>query len=144
MLFLLSNQLCQSAEGNSTQWPQPAKITNMPHLFLISISVLVSDIAIFVLKKDVKLQLANSWSDPPQDKGHFSLYTHSLLLVPWLLEWNVRWLFWLRDLWMVDECLMCFLIAGSVKFEQCVTCLACHPVDYIIAAGCKEGVIFLW
>lgn len=30
-----------------------------------------------------------------------------------------------------------------VKFEQRVTCLACHPVDYIIAAGCKEGVIFL-
>jgi len=23
-------------------------------------------------------------------------------------------------------------------------CLACHPVNYILAAGCKEGVIYLW
>jgi len=34
--------------------------------------------------------------------------------------------------------------AVSVKFDKQVMCLGCHPVDYILAAGCKEGVIFLW
>ena len=35
-------------------------------------------------------------------------------------------------------------VDDRLKFDKCVTCVACHPVDYILAAGCKEGVVFVW
>jgi len=38
----------------------------------------------------------------------------------------------------------CFLVICRLQLDKWVTCLACHPVDYILAAGCKGGMIYLW